>query len=108
MLWIVTFCPPALAIHPKGPDAPIPPRRRFRAHFFAAEAAKIACGTILSHRAFTAKPPAWEHVDQEFIMRKLLTFALVAGSLLVAACNTVEGAGRDVQSVGNAVEDAAD
>jgi predicted small secreted protein len=45
--------------------------------------------------------------NQEFTMRKILTFALVAGSLLVAACNTVEGAGKDVQSVGNAVEDVA-
>ena len=28
--------------------------------------------------------------------------------LLVNACNTVEGAGRDIESAGNAVEDAAD
>jgi predicted small secreted protein len=41
-------------------------------------------------------------------MKKLaLIFALSTGFVL-AACNTVEGAGRDVQSVGNAVEDAAD
>ncbi|WP_425424052.1 entericidin A/B family lipoprotein [Sphingomonas sanxanigenens] len=33
---------------------------------------------------------------------------MVAGALLVSACNTVEGAGRDVQSAGQAVEDAAD
>ncbi|WP_429597846.1 entericidin A/B family lipoprotein [Sphingomonas zeicaulis] len=33
---------------------------------------------------------------------------MVAGALLVSACNTVEGAGRDVQSAGKAVEDAAD
>lgn len=40
--------------------------------------------------------------------RKILTAALLAGSLLTAACNTVEGAGRDVQSAGKAVEDAGD
>jgi entericidin B len=34
-----------------------------------------------------------------------LTFLLAAAA---AACNTVEGAGQDVQAVGNAVEDAAD
>ncbi|MGE4324419.1 MAG: entericidin A/B family lipoprotein [Sphingobium sp.] len=32
---------------------------------------------------------------------------LLTGSLMVAACNTVEGAGRDVQSAGEAVENAA-
>lgn len=35
--------------------------------------------------------------------------ALIAVSLLatLAACNTVRGVGRDVQSIGGAVEDAA-
>ena len=41
------------------------------------------------------------------MMRKLVTLALVAGSFIVAACNTVEGAGQDVQSAGEAVEKAA-
>ncbi|PCD04754.1 entericidin EcnA/B family protein [Sphingomonas spermidinifaciens] len=41
-------------------------------------------------------------------MRKLLGLAMVAGALMVSACNTVEGVGRDVQSAGSAVEDAAD
>ena len=34
-----------------------------------------------------------------------LAFAIAAAA---AACNTVEGAGQDVQAVGGAVEDAAD
>ncbi len=41
-------------------------------------------------------------------MRKLLGSALVAGMLMIAACNTVEGAGEDLQSAGAAVEKAAD
>lgn len=41
-------------------------------------------------------------------MRKLLSAAVVASMLLVAACNTVEGAGEDLQSAGKAVENAAD
>lgn len=41
-------------------------------------------------------------------MRKLLSAAMVAGMMLVAACNTVEGAGEDLQSAGQAVENAAD
>lgn len=41
-------------------------------------------------------------------MRKFFGLAMVAGALLVSACNTVEGVGRDVQSAGSAVEDAAD
>lgn len=42
------------------------------------------------------------------MVRKIVAIALVAGSFLVAACNTVEGAGKDVQSAGEAVEKAAD
>lgn len=42
------------------------------------------------------------------MVRKVIALALVAGSLMAAACNTVEGAGRDVQSAGQAVEKAAD
>lgn len=41
-------------------------------------------------------------------MRKLFGVVVVAGALLVSACNTVEGAGRDVSSAGAAVSDAAD
>ncbi|MET0370324.1 MAG: entericidin A/B family lipoprotein [Sphingobium sp.] len=40
--------------------------------------------------------------------KKIITALLLTGSLLVAACNTVEGAGRDVSSAGRAVSDAAD
>ena len=40
-------------------------------------------------------------------MRKLLSAAVVASMLLVAACNTVEGAGEDLQSAGKAVEKTA-
>ena len=40
-------------------------------------------------------------------MRKLVTLALITLGLAIAACQTVEGAGRDVQSVGNAVSSTA-
>ncbi|KQY35049.1 entericidin EcnAB [Caulobacter sp. Root1455] len=40
-------------------------------------------------------------------MRKLIILAAIAASLTVAACNTVEGAGKDVSSAGNAVSDTA-
>jgi len=36
-------------------------------------------------------------------MRKLVGLALVAGALLVSACNTVEGMGKDVSSAGSTV-----
>lgn len=42
------------------------------------------------------------------MVRKYLGIAMLAGALLVSACNTVEGAGKDVQSAGQAVENAAD
>ena len=41
-------------------------------------------------------------------MRKFLGLALVAGSLLVSACNTVEGLGKDVGSAGDTVAKTAD
>ena len=39
--------------------------------------------------------------------KKMITALLLSASLFVAACNTVEGAGRDVSSAGDAVADAA-
>ena len=45
---------------------------------------------------------------QENIMRKFLGLAAIAGALLVSACNTVEGMGRDVESAGHTVAKAAD
>lgn len=41
-------------------------------------------------------------------MRKLMGLALVAGALLVSACNTVEGLGKDVGSAGDTVAKTAD
>lgn len=41
------------------------------------------------------------------MIRKYLGVALLAGTLLISACNTIEGAGRDVESVGDTVADAA-
>jgi predicted small secreted protein len=40
-------------------------------------------------------------------MRKIVVLAALAASLIVAACNTVEGAGKDVSSAGHAVTDTA-
>ena len=40
-------------------------------------------------------------------MRRIVTFALIATLLPLAACNTVDGAGKDIQSAGDAVSDAA-
>ena len=40
-------------------------------------------------------------------MRKFVILAVLAAGLTVAACNTVEGAGKDVSSAGRAVTDTA-
>ncbi|RAK57696.1 entericidin A/B family lipoprotein [Phenylobacterium deserti] len=40
-------------------------------------------------------------------MRKIIVLAAIAASMAVAACNTVEGAGRDVSAAGAAVTDTA-
>jgi predicted small secreted protein len=40
------------------------------------------------------------------MVRMLVTGMLVAGSLVMAACNTVRGAAADVNSAANATENA--
>lgn len=39
------------------------------------------------------------------MVRKYLTIAFVAGTLVLSACNTVEGAGEDLQSASEAVNE---
>ncbi|MBD8620293.1 entericidin A/B family lipoprotein [Sphingomonas sp. CFBP 13728] len=41
------------------------------------------------------------------MMRKLVGLAIVASALMVSACNTVEGAGKDVSSAGKTVAKTA-
>lgn len=41
-------------------------------------------------------------------MRKLLAATLLAGTLMLGACNTVEGVGKDVSSAGDTVAKTAD
>ena len=41
------------------------------------------------------------------VMRKIIIFAAAIAVLATAACNTVEGGGKDVKVAGAAVEDAA-
>lgn len=41
------------------------------------------------------------------MIRKILTLAMISSGLLAAACNTVEGAGKDVSSAGKAVSETA-
>ena len=40
------------------------------------------------------------------MVRKLVTGLLVGGCLIIAACNTVRGAGEDLQSAANCTENA--
>ena len=40
-------------------------------------------------------------------MRKIVVLAAAAASLLLPACNTIEGVGRDVSAAGRAVTDTA-
>lgn len=57
-------------------------------------------------KSITGKSRDAEH--KETIMKKLVALLLLtAMSQLTIACNTVEGAGQDIQSGGEAIEDAA-
>ena len=41
-------------------------------------------------------------------MRKIVGLTLLATAFLVSACNTIEGAGKDVSSAGDTVAKTAD
>ena len=41
-------------------------------------------------------------------MRKIFACAALASAILISACNTIEGVGRDVSSAGDTVANAAD
>jgi predicted small secreted protein len=41
------------------------------------------------------------------MVRKIIALVAIASGFVLTACNTVEGAGRDVESVGKATQDAA-
>jgi predicted small secreted protein len=48
-------------------------------------------------------------VQEEINMsKKIVATLLLSSALVLSACNTVEGAGKDVQSAGKAVEKSAD
>jgi predicted small secreted protein len=38
------------------------------------------------------------------MLRKVMTLVLIGSAMSIAACNTVRGAGKDVQSVANCTE----
>jgi len=40
------------------------------------------------------------------MFRKLMTMVLIGGSIAIAACNTVRGAGDDMKSAAKAVDNA--
>jgi predicted small secreted protein len=73
----------------------------------------------MSSRASREQPDGWSIVpltsatggialDEEVRMiTRIFAVALLSATLLVAACNTVEGAGKDVSSAGKAVSNAA-
>jgi predicted small secreted protein len=41
------------------------------------------------------------------MIRRVVATALIAAAVLLAGCNTIQGAGKDLQKAGQAVERAA-
>ena len=54
------------------------------------------------HAAFVPSDQSGE----QMMLRKMTTMMLIGGGLVLAACNTVRGAGEDVKSVANCTENA--
>jgi predicted small secreted protein len=66
------------------------------------------CGVHWIAAALAAGTGAvWRETDMAHSIRALFFLALGVISLGLAACNTVEGAGKDVKATGNAIEDSA-
>lgn len=42
------------------------------------------------------------------MIRRTVAFAAIAFGLVLTACNTIEGVGRDVESVGDTIADEAE
>ena len=49
----------------------------------------------------------WAEAGERGIVRKIFIAIMLGGAILASGCNTVEGAGKDVASVGDAVAKAA-
>ncbi len=45
-------------------------------------------------------------MNKDKVMRKVIAATLIAASLMLSACNTVKGLGRDIESVGEAGDKA--
>lgn len=56
----------------------------------------------------TPSPEAHEESYMSRQVRALSSIVLLAVFAAIVACNTVEGAGKDVENAGEAVQDAAD
>jgi predicted small secreted protein len=95
----------------------ISPPDAFRAQIFWGSLLRVSdisgCGTYFASAGSPPQPLDSAAIRLEFfpqettMTKKIFAALLLTGSLMVAACNTVEGAGKDVQSAGAAVEDAA-
>lgn len=47
-------------------------------------------------------------IEKGYAMRKLIVLTAAAAALLVSACNTISGVGKDAQAAGRAVTGAAE
>jgi predicted small secreted protein len=59
-------------------------------------------------RVLVAQRAILVNQSRDKIMKTISTFVAVALLAVLAGCNTVEGAGKDVKATGAAVEKAAD
>lgn len=111
------LCPPR-SRYPlnKGPVRVIPPVDAAGPNKFPRTSSTLTHmlprGNKPSAGALTIEPLRGEASDQPkglTMFKRTIAIAFVSVSLLaIAACNTVEGAGKDVSSAGKAVANAAD
>ena len=62
------------------------------------ETFRLRDGTLLGYLRFTTAN------QENFMFQKLATVAFIGSALMLAACNTVRGAGKDISSTANCTE----
>jgi predicted small secreted protein len=49
-----------------------------------------------------------EAITQEVFMKYVILCAFAVATILLTGCNTIAGAGRDIEEAGDAIEDTAE
>jgi len=90
------------------PPVTLPGLKLFGAFPFLQQVQAVAVQTERLRLPGHFFPDPYGPVFWRDVMRKIIACVALAGAMLVSACNTVEGVGKDVSSAGDTVAKTAD